>query len=315
MMPPPVPSPLSAADDLLQQAREHWQRGELSKVHPPALQAAALAEQHALHALRVQALNLATLTLSELGLADRALPLATASLELAEREGLHDLLPSALSCAAHVHALRADLANSEPMHMRALSLARESARPELLQQAYCNLLVSLHHAHEELVARHGPQAAVLVVNHAQRYLPHATSLLSDQRLDDSRRAALMLSLGHLQMLCDQLEVAQHLLDNAATLCERMRLPFLKMSVRQSLAELSLRRGDAPAALELLREPLAVPIGQGGYGLRLATLRTLVRCRRALGLPRDIAEAEALLEDCLRSQAARREEARATLETA
>lgn len=317
-MPSPSPSPTATApvaEALLQQAREHWQRGELSQVHPPALQAATLAEQLALHGLRVQALNLATLTLSELGLAERAAPLAMAALELAQTQGLHDLLPSALSCAAHVHARRGDLAQSEPMHMQALSLARESGRPDLLQQAYCNLLVSLHHAHEELSARHGPTAAALVLAHAQRYLPHATSLLADQRLDDGRRANLALGLGHLQMLCGQTELAHELLDEAARLCERLRLSYLLMSVRQSQAELRLRMGQAAEALRFLQEPLAVPTREGGYGLRVSTLRTLVGCCRALGDAQQLAQAEQALGDCLRSQAALRDQAAATLEPA
>lgn len=302
-------TPPALAETLLIEARCHWHRGHLLRVHPPALQAAELARQSGDTRLRVQALHVATLALSELGLADEALPLAQTALQLAQAAELHLLLPPSISYVAHVHARLGDIQNAELMHMQALSLARESAELILLHQAYCNLFVSFHLAHEEQRAEHGAAAAASSLRHARRYTGHALSLLNDERLDLHRRATLMLGLGHVLLLCGQLEEAEQLLQGCARISEELGSLYYLMSARQSLAELRRQQDRAAEALELLQDALSPPPGLGAFSLQLEALRTAQACHEALGQSEPARAHAAELAAALRSRDAMRQQAR------
>lgn len=299
------------AEALLLVGRCHWHRGELLGVHPAALQAAALAQQAERSDLQVQALNLASLSLSELGLADEALPLTANALLLAQVPDLHQLLPSTLSYAAHVHARLGDVDNAEVLHMRALSLARESGQVLLLQQAYCNLFVSFNLAHEEIMAQSGAEAASAALAHAQRYIGHSLSLLQDERLDETRQATLMLGAGHLLMLYGQLDEAEPLLQRCIAISSRLGARYYLLSAQQSLGELMLRRGRPAEGLALLEESLNPAPGQGGFSLQLAALRTAVACQLALGRLAAAAASADARDAALRARDAMRQQARAS----
>ncbi|QPF74536.1 tetratricopeptide repeat protein [Roseateles sp. DAIF2] len=289
---------MAQGEALLLLALSHWWLGHLGRVHRPALRAAVLpAQPH----VRIRALNLAALALGELGLAHEALPLAQQALELARQPGQHEQLSGALSCTAHVHARLGDLENAELLHMQALSMARESAQPAQLQQAYCNLLLSFALAQDELLEQQRPQAAAAAPQRGLHYVSHARSLLRDPRLDDERRAALELAIGHLLMLLGRLDEAEPLLRAAIANSERLGSDYTLRSACHSLAELLRRRGEPAAALALLRAQPEPP----SLGLRLARRRCLLACLIALGEEHQAVE-EALAQELAQRDAMRRQ---------
>ncbi len=291
---------LGEAQLLLAQAR--WWQGQLERVHRPALRAAVLAGPPA---QRVLALNIAALTLSELGLADEALPLALQSLELARRPEQHELLSRTLSCAAHVYARLGDLEHAEPLHMQALSLAREVKDPSGLQQAYGNLLLSTAMAHEELLEQQQPEAARAALLRGLHYLSHARSLLQDERLGEERHSTLRLMLGRLLMYGGRLDEAEPMLRQGIAEVEAMGGHYYLRGGRLSLAELLRRRGQPERALPLLPAP-----GEGDGGcLQVGELRCRLACHRMLGEQPEAERVEALLSQALARRDATRLQAR------
>lgn len=292
-------------DALLLQATACWRQGDLSGVTRPALQAAGLAAD--LAALRrqcIRALGFAAFALSELGLADAALPHALRGLALAQDDpAQHQALPGALSCAAHVHARLGQFDEAEMLHMQALSLARESGLPEALHQAYANLFSAVVSAHAELAAG-APQADAVRAAQAcaQRHASHVLGFLDDQRLGAYRRMVLMLNLGDLLSLAGRLDDAEPLLRHCLALAEEQGTRYYQMSAEAALADLLLRR-DRPSEAMSLLQPLLAPDGaQPGSSLRLLALRTALACQGRLG--------DAVAAETLQAELAELERARA-----
>jgi len=297
---------------LLLVAQSQWRQGDLLRVHRPALQAAALARRLQQLPACIRGLTLAAFALGELSLADEALPLALEALTLARQPGQHGLLPGALSCAAHVYARLCDLEHAEGLHMQALSLAREAGAIEALHQAYANLIASFIVAHKELLASGQEQAAQAALARARRYASHARSLLDDARLDEYRRFGLMLNLGHLLTLAEQLDEAEPLLRAGIALAHKQAAGYYLLSGEASLAELLLKRGRPAEALPLLHAALHPEPGQGGFSLQLSALRTALACRQALGDSAAAQDLQAELDAALRARAAMREQAQQSL---
>lgn len=309
-------SPLGAeqhAQALLLLARAHWIRGTVAEVQQPALQAARLAQQAGEVRLQIRALSWASMALTELGLADEALPLALRAITLAEMPGLHDQLPPALSCAAHARARQGDLERAEQLHMRALSLARESGQPVMVKQAYTNLLLSSRLVYEELLARQGADAATLALGAARRQLGHAASLARDDRLEPGQRVALILALGHLRILSDELPEAEALLSEGIAICEQNHSSYYLHAGRHSLGLLRIHQGRADEGLRLLRELLQpahghVPV----FVQQLETLRLLVQTLHGLARADEAAAHEQQLAEALATRDAMRQQARLSL---
>ncbi|HEX2010403.1 MAG TPA: tetratricopeptide repeat protein [Roseateles sp.] len=295
---------------LLLLAQSHWWLGHLHRVHRPALRAAVLPGTPG---LRITALGLAALALSELGLADEALPLALQGLELARQPAQHEHLSGALSRTAHVHARLGDLESSELLHMQALSMAREASEPATLLQAYCNLLLSCSLAHEELQEQDQTDAARAALERGLRHLSHARSLLLDARLDGEHRAALELALGRLLLLAERLDEAEPLLQRSIAASERLSSSYYLRSARQALAELYRRRGRPAEALVLLEGGLLDPERQPGLDLQIAALRSAQACQQALSRAEAAAVQAAALHQALAQREAMRRQARQSLE--
>lgn len=278
---------------LLLQAAACWRQGDLPGVTRPALQAATLAGDLAgLRRQCIRALGFAAFALSELGLADSALPHALRGLALAQDDpAQHQALPGALSCAAHVHARLGQFDEAEMLHMQALSLARESGLPEALHQAYANLFSAVVSAHGELAsAAEQAQAVRAAQACAQRHASHVLGFLDDKRLGAYRCMVLMLNLGDLLSLAGRLDDAEPLLRRCLMLAEEQGTRYYQMSAEAALADLLLRRDRPSEAYSLLRRLLDPEGAERGSSLHLLALRTALACQRRLG---DRAAAELL----------------------
>jgi tetratricopeptide (TPR) repeat protein len=263
-------------------AQCQWRLGLLPQAQQTARQAAELAAEQGLITLQIRSLGMAAIALSELSLADDALPLALQALRLAQRPDQHAQLPGALSCAAHVHARRGELEHAELMHMQALSLARETGEIKTLHQAYCNLLAAFVVAYKQRCASGQAAAAQAAAARAQRHTSHVRSLLADARMDEYQRLPLLLSLGHVLLLNGRLGEAEALLLQARQLAERLGANYYRLAAHRIQAELRLMQGQPAQALQLLGELLDPASGQGGFSQHLSALHTALDCHRALG---------------------------------
>lgn len=294
------------AQALLMQARAHWQMGALWQVYLPALEVGRLGRLCGNARTEVDGWSLAAFALAELGLADEARPISLDALAAAGDSA--ELLPRALSCAAHVHARLGDVSHAELMHMRAISLARESHDANLLALAFINLLLSLGLACEELLHGPGEAAAQIALVRAPRFLAQASGLLADERLPATARAGLQLAAGHLALLCGRLDQAQPWLTAAHRRYCLQGTGYNRLAAEQSLAELALRQGRPAEALGWLSELLAPEPGRSSFSLRLPSLRTARACHRALGNA-EIERTLALeLDELLQARQAMREQA-------
>ena len=265
-------------------ARCSWHLGDLLQccrvlltVHPDA---SAGSDKAAL----VDVLTLAVFALAELGCAAEALPLAHEALRLARSHQLHDSLPTALSCAAHVHARVAELDVAEAFHMQALSLARESADLGKLQQAYSNLMLSFVAVARELLARGEVADAEAVAARARRYTSHVRSLLAEPSLDEWRRMNLRHDLGELLSVGGLGEEAEALLRECIHSGKNGLGSYSTVTAEIVLAELLHKTGRTREALDLLAPKLAMPgLAQDGHAWRQMALQTGASCCRALGL--------------------------------
>ncbi|WP_349744097.1 hypothetical protein [Roseateles cavernae] len=290
----------------LQLAMSHWWQGHLSQVHPAALRAAALPLPTG---QRIRALGLAALGLSELGLVNEALMPALRALVLAREPGQHPHLPSALSCAAHAYALAGQPELSEPLHMEALSMARESAHSGELQQAYANLLVSFAHAHAELLEQAQPEAARAVLQRGLHHLSQARGLLLDGRIQEERQVGMRLAIARLLMLAERADEAEPQLRQVIADSTALSSHFYLHAGRQVLAELLHRRGRHHEALTWLRPELDRETTHGVQSLRIAALRSALACQQALALAGEAACTRADLEQALAERDDTRRQAR------
>lgn len=304
---------LAAVDDKpahgelqLQLAMSHWWQGRLSQVHPAALRAAALPLPIG---QRIRALGLAALGLSELGLVNEALMPALRALVLAREPDQHPHLPSALSCAAHAYALAGQPELSEPLHMEALSMARESAHSSELQQAYGNLLVSFSHAHAELLEQAQPEAAQAVLQRGLHHLSQARGLLLDGRIPQERQVGMRLAIARLLTLAGRADEAEPQLQQVITDSSALSNHFYLHAGHQVLAELLHRRGRHHEALTWLQPELDRQTTHGVQSLRIAALRSALACQQALALPGEAARTRADLQQILTERDDLRRQAR------
>ncbi|WP_349744095.1 hypothetical protein [Roseateles cavernae] len=294
------------AQALLMQARAHWQMGALWQVYLPALEVGRLGRLCGNARTEVDGLSLAAFALAELGLADEARPISLEALAAAGDSA--ELLPRTLSCAAHVHARLGDVSHAELMHMRAISLARESHDSNLLALAFINLLLSLSLAYEELLHGPGEAAAQIALVHAPRFLAQASGLLADERLPLTARASLQLAAAHLALLCGRLDQAEPWLTAAHRQYSEQGTGYNRLAAEQSLAELALRRGRPAEGLAWLDGLLAPAPGHGSFNMRLPALRTALACHRALGQAEAERAVAVELDELLRARQAMREQA-------
>lgn len=289
---------LAHGEALLAQALQAWQTGELLVSCRTAIAAAnALRLTPASPALP-HALRQAALALSEFGMSAEALPMAQAAVRHLERERQHDALSACLSCLGHVHARLGNLEQAELLHMRALSLARESIDNADRMRAYTNLIVSMTAAHEQAMERDDDESRVvarLALLRAQRHLGGARSLALDTRLSSVMQGVLKLAVAHLLVLLHRLDEAEALLQQLLTLWSRSeQTRYWRWSALESMAELLNRRARHGEAWTLLNTLLLEPDLQSNVQLRGTLLRQALRCLRAHGGP-DAASRLAALE--------------------
>ncbi|MBT9492497.1 MAG: tetratricopeptide repeat protein [Paucibacter sp.] len=264
-------------------ARARWHQGDLPASYQAALQAKEAAQRCNDAASAISAATLAAFALAELGLADQAWALAEYALALAEQPAMFKLLPTALSCAAHAHARRADLPHSESLHMRALSFARESGDPKALQLAYDNLLLSFIFLLRSAQQQGQTRLVDAVQQRARNYAPQIRSLIDSPQLIDWRRISLMHNLGELLSLCADLDAAQTLLEASLEQARKLSANYSTLSALIALAELSHRRGDAEAALAYAAQSLAMDeVRTAGHLLHSRCMQIAETCYRAQG---------------------------------
>lgn len=291
-------SPLSG-EALLAQAIQSWQTGELMLSCRQALAAAVALSGGPASAALPHALRQAALALCEFGLAAEALPLARASVRYLEHEQLHEPLSACLSCLGHVHARLGELDQAELLHMRALSLARESIDSADRMRAYTNLLVSMAAAHEQALDRgdeEGRIMARLALRRAERQLGGARSLAQDGRLHAVYQGVLKLAVAHLLVLLHRLDEGENLLNQLLSqwsVDDRTR--YWRWSAEETMAELLNRRGRHAEAWQLLSRLLAEPDLQINVQLHGSVLRQALRSLKAQDSPQAAAQIR-VLED-------------------
>lgn len=285
---PPASDPPADGDRLLARAIQSWQTGDLLGSCRQALAAAAALSSGPASTALPHALRQAALALCEFGLAAEAMPLAKASVRYLEREQFHEPLSACLSCLGHVHARMGNLDQAELLHMRALSLARESIDSADRMRAYTNLLVSMTAAHEQALERgddEGQVMARLALRRAERHLGGARSLAQDGRLHAVFQGVLKLAVAHLLVLLHRLDEADTLLNQLLaqwSVDEKTR--YWRWSAQESMAELLNRRGRHAQAWQLLAGLLSEPDLQSNVQLHGSVLRQALRSLRALDSP-------------------------------
>jgi hypothetical protein len=294
-------------------ARACWHLGELHDCARHALHANALARRTGDEALCISAATLAAFALSELDLQDAALPLAQHALALAQQPVHFQLLPVALSCAAHVHARRADLVQSELLHLRALSHARENGSLAAMQMAQVNLLLSLILVHRLAAQQGDPVMLAAVAQRGRHYASAVRNLLNRPALEDWRRAGLMHNLGELLGLIGDDAEAETLLRDSLARAQGLETPFATRVAATALAELLWRQGRAEAALACLADELAsAEIDRSGFLRQLRGLRTAQACLQALGRASEAQALEARVAEVQRVHDAMRADVQARL---
>ncbi len=286
--PNPSEDPLSCGEALLAQAIQAWQTGELLNSCRLALAAAAALAGGPRSAALPHALRQAALALCEFGLAADALPLARAAVRYLELEALHEPLSACLSCLGHVQARLGNLDQAELLHMRALSLARESVDSADRMRAYTNLLVSMTAAHEQALERgdeEGRVMARLALRRAERQLGGAKSLAQDVRLHEAFQDVLKLAVAHLLVLLHRLDEGEVLLNQLLAQWSRdEKTRYWRWSAQESMADLLNRRGRHGEAWRLLAELLAEPDLQTNVQLHGSVLRQALRSLRGMDGP-------------------------------
>ncbi len=282
---PPEALP-SLGEAQLAQAIQAWQTGDLLSSCRLALTAAAALSGGPRSAALPHALRQAALALCEFGLAADALPLARAAVCYLERQNLHEPLSACLSCLGHVQARLGNLDQAELLHMRALSLARESVDSADRMRAYTNLLVSMTAAHEQALDRgdeEGRVMARLALRRAERQLGGAKSLAQDGRLHEAFQDVLKLAVAHLLVLLHRLDEGETLLNQLLAQWSRdEKTRYWRWSAQESMADLLNRRGRHGEAWRLLAELLAEPDLQSNVQLHGSVLRQALRCLRGMG---------------------------------
>ncbi|MBB2484150.1 hypothetical protein H5407_02810 [Mitsuaria sp. WAJ17] len=285
---PVAPASPASGEALLAQAIQSWQTGDLLGSCRQALAAAVALSGGPTSTALPHALRQAALALCEFGLAAEALPLARASVHYLEREQLHEPLSACLSCLGHVHARLGELDQAELLHMRALSLARESIDSADRMRAYTNLLVSMAAAHEQALDRgdeEGRVMARLALRRAERQLGGARSLAQDGRLHAVFQGVLKLAVAHLLVLLHRLDEAEVLLNQLlAQWSVDDRTRYWRWSAEETLADLLNRRGRHAEAWHLLALLLAEPDLQINVQLHGSVLRQALRSLRAMDGP-------------------------------
>lgn len=280
-------------------ARALWHQGELVGSFQAALQCQEAAQRGADVASAISAATLAAFALAELDWTEPALELARRALDLAQRPSQFKLLPTALSCAAHVNARRADLEASEHLHMRALSFARESGDVQAMQLAYDNLMLSFSMIIRTAQAASQARLTEAVSARARNYAPQIRSLLEHPQLDEWRRISLMHQLGEMLCLCGDLDEAEPLLQNSLKQALNLDASYSSLTIQTALAELYHRKGEPDQALIWLRDSLALSdVAASGYQRHLRALCLAETCYRSVG---QTSSADAL---ALRASAAR-----------
>lgn len=296
--PPAAPAdPTVLGETLLAQAVQAWQTGELLDSCRAAVAAANTLRHAPASSALPHALRQAALALSEFGMSAEALPMAAAAVRHLERERQHEALSACLSCLGHVHARLGNLEQAELLHMRALSLARESIDNTDRMRAYTNLIVSMTAAHEQAMERDDDESRVvarLALLRAQRHLGGARSLALDSRLSSVMQGVLKLAVAHLLVLLHRLDEAEALLQQLLTLWSRSeQTRYWRWSALESMAELLNRRARHGEAWTLLNTLLMEPDLQSNVQLRGTLLRQALRCLRARGGPDAAAQLAAL----------------------
>ncbi|MCV2356705.1 hypothetical protein LNV09_21405 [Paucibacter sp. B2R-40] len=265
-------------------ARGLWHVGDLVECCRYALRSEALATNGIDDAGAINAATLAAFGLTELNLELHALPLAQRALATAQKQELYQQLPQALSCAAHVYARMSDLDNSDALHMRALSLARETKSWPALQMAYDNLLVSFVIMLRNLEQRGDMHGKQVVVDRSRLYTSHVRSLLGNLELEEWRRGSLMHNLGELLLVSGELDEAQLLLQEDLDRTRDMAQGYSDaLAAQTAMAELHHRRGEPEAALTLLGESLtSSSLGEAGYRRQLLCLQIAESSYQKLG---------------------------------
>lgn len=285
-------------ESLLAQAVQAWQTGELLDSCRAAVAAANTLRHTPDSPALPHALRQAALALSEFGMSAEALPMAEAAVRHLERERQHEALSACLSCLGHVHARLGNLEQAELLHMRALSLARESIDSTDRMRAYTNLIVSMTAAHEQAMERDDDESRVVArfaLLRAQRHLGGARSLALDTRLSSVMQGVLKLAVAHLLVLLHRLDEAEALLQQLLSLWSRSeQTRYWRWSALESMAELLNRRARHGEAWSLLNSLLMEPDLQSNVQLRGTLLRQALRCLHAHGGP-DAAARIATLE--------------------
>ncbi len=290
-------SATTAGEALLAQAIQSWQTGDLLASCRQALSAAVALSSGPPSPQLPHALRQAALALCEFGLAAEAQPLARAAVHYLEREHLHEPLSACLSCLGHVHARLGQLDQAELLHMRALSLARESIDSADRMRAYTNLIVSMSAAHEQALERNDEEGRVmarLALRRAERQLGGARSLAQDGRLQGGFQGVLKLAVAHLLVLLHRLDEAEVMLNQLLSLWSQdEKTRYWRWSALESMAELLNRRGRPGEAWQLLQTLLTVPELQSNVQLHGALLRQAMRCLRAVDSPEAALRLQAL----------------------
>ena len=266
-------------------ARCQWHRGDLVDCCRLSLKTALLSELLGSDAVThtICALTLASFALAELDLASEALPRALRALELARTPNFEHHLPLVLSCAAHVQARLGAIEQAELLHMQALSHARQSHRPNAIQMACDNLLVSFIAAYRELAASNEWLLAAAVLERSRKHVAYFRGVIADTRLEDWRRLSLKSNLGKLLGLQGESQGAENMLLEVLREARSRSLIDQVHHTQAALAELLLNQGRAADAWSHLQDgALLTSVNSWGLSKEKRLLTTAIACLQRLG---------------------------------
>jgi hypothetical protein len=284
-----LPAGASRARALLTATRAQWHLDNFLGSLKLAVLCLANRDSQTPATLSVHALTLAAFALNELGATQEARPLAQRALVTARLESLFDLLPTALSCAAHVDSCGGDLDRAEALHIEALSHARKAADKLPLQMALDNLLMSYIELLRDASRRGDFAMAEAVRQRSRRHVAQARLLAEDPDLPQWRRLSLAQSLGELLGLGGDPAEGERLLSECLVQSTAAADAFSTQAIATALAEQLEMQGRHSQALEMLRAHVHHDdLRRGSYRRRLLALRTAESCLRHLGLDAEAA---------------------------
>jgi len=273
---------------LLTAARAHWHLDDFLACLKVALQCLANRDLDTPASIAVHAMTLAAFALNELGAPEQARILAQRALVQTRLEFLFDLLPTALSCAAHIESCNGNLERAETLHLEAIQHARDSTDNNALQLALGNLLMSYINLLRSAQSNGNASMAEAVKQRSRRHIAQARRLKEDPSLSQWRRLSLQQDLGELLGLCGEQQEAEHLLRECLEQSIEAGDPYSTQAIATPLAEQLEKRGEFQEALGLLSTYVHPENPRrGSYGRRLQATRTAESCLRHLRLGDDV----------------------------